>query len=496
MPFHVNIEKWCDLEPDTNAVTIGSDTNSFKELICARNDVVSRIDAIELGQSQGNTDGRVVALVAENSVEFISRFLASTYGKNCCFLLSSALKAAQIQTVCKDIKPDLCFSHPLLEGFEHRDCKVISSKAIADRPIVINEDGAKTPFLIGLTSGTTSRPKAFIRNRQSWQGSLAQSRAVFEVDAATTTVSPGPLAHGLSLYAMAETLSAGAHFISMEKFDPVGLAKLIKQHNAKRLVMVPTMLSALCKTLETQNIKLDQVTSIVSAGSKLDAALLKWMQNYMPNAKVFEYYGASELGFVTYTVRQSGDDADGTADVGQAFPGVELAIMDTHDERVANGQSGKVCVKSEYICDGYVSQKDDVGFSLVNGWASVGDVGLLNEDGKLVLAGREGDMIISGGNNIYPASVEMVLKSLNKVEDAIVMGMDDAHLGSKLVAIISGEKLHKTDVINHCQRKLAVYAIPKVFYYIQSWPMTESGKISKKTLMDWVSTKNDQLQRF
>jgi long-chain acyl-CoA synthetase len=170
--------------------------------------------------------------------------------------------------------------------------------------------------------------------------------------------------------------------------------------------------------------------------------------------------------------------------------------MNEQGEQVTNGQHGKVCVKSEFICDGYVSQKDDVGFSLVDGWASVGDVGLINENGNLVLAGREGDMIISGGNNIYPSSVEMVLRGLIEVEDVVVLGVDDAHLGSKLVAIMSGEQLCQADLINHCQQELAVYAIPKVFYYLQTWPMTESGKISKKVLMDWVSTNNDQLQRL
>lgn len=500
MPFHADIEKWCDLKPNANAVTIVDETLSFQNLIAKRNELNCRVIVTDARQSSHQFNSKVVALVADNSLQFINRFLSATYGLNCCLLLSSALKASQVKSSCEQIRPDIIFPHPLFDEFEHNYAEITTSDSaqledflIGENDAVKNDDCATTPFLIGLTSGTTSEPKAFLRNRHSWRVSLSQSRSVFEVDETTTTISPGPLAHGLSLYAMAETLSAGAHFITMEKFDALCLVELINQHAAKRLVMVPTMLSGLCNVLETRKIQLHRITSIVSAGSKLDATLIKRIQNYIPNAKIFEYYGASELGFVTYAVRETGDDAP---DVGQAFPGVELAILDKDGEQIANGQRGKVCVKSEFICDGYVSQKDDVGFSLVDGWASVGDVGLINENGNLVLAGREGDMIISGGNNIYPSSVEMVLRRLIEVEDVVVLGVDDAHLGSKLVAIMSGEHICEADLVNHCQQELAVYAIPKAFYYVQAWPMTESGKISKKILVDWVSTNNDQLQRL
>ncbi|MEP2979847.1 MAG: AMP-binding protein [Lentilitoribacter sp.] len=494
MPFHADIEKWCDLKPNVDAVTIGDETLSFQQLIAQRNELNCRVVLTDTRQYLHQLNAKVVALVAENSLQFIGQFLSTTYGHNCCLLLSSTLKASQVKSTCDQIRPDVIISHSLFDEFEHSYDEISKADSSQFKAHLAgeNDDDASTPFLIGLTSGTTSQPKAFIRNRQSWRVSLMQSRGVFEVEETTTTISPGPLAHGLSLYAMAETLSAGAHFISMKKFDALGVVELIAQHNAKRLVMVPTMLSGLCKVLETQNIQLDQITSIVTAGSKLDATLLRHIQNFMPNAKVFEYYGASELGFVTYAVRQLDDGYD----VGHAFPGVELAILDKDGENLPLGDSGKVCVKSDYICDGYISKHDGAGFSIENGWASVGDIGYLDENERLVLAGREGDMIISGGNNIYPSSVENVLKGLAAVEDVVVLGLDDAHLGSKLVAIISGKQLCQADLTNHCQQELAVYAIPKLFYYVQDWPMTESGKISKKILMDWVSTNNDQLQRL
>lgn len=490
MPFHSYIEKWCDLKPNASAVTIGSESFSFQNLIAERDELICRIEGQEMRQSRHPFDANVVAVIAENSTQFVSQFLAATFGQNCCLLLSSALKPVQIRSVLDDIKPELCFAHSSLAQIDH-DLAEVRSDAFHDIKFV-NDDGATTPFLIGLTSGTTSQPKAFIRNRLSWQISLERSRSVFEVDETTTTISPGPLAHGLSLYALAETLTAGAHFISMEKFDAAQLVELVKAHEAKRLVLVPTMLSALCKVLEARNIKLNQITSIVSAGAKLDGALLQRARKLMPNVKIFEYYGASELGFVTYAERQSSSEYD----VGKAFPGVELAIREGEGSDVPQGHSGTVWVKSDLVCDGYVSHYDDAGFIHLDGWSSVGDIGTLDAAGCLTLAGREGDMIISGGNNIYPSSVEAVLQDFDGVENAAVLGLDDAHLGSKLVAIVSGSNIIEAELLAHCRQSLPSYAMPKAIYEVQSWPMTESGKISKKILMDWLANNHEQLRQF
>lgn len=494
MPFHADIKKWCDLKPNAKAVSIGEETFSFQTLIAKRNELNCRVFETEVRQSSHQIDAKVIALVAENSLQFITQFLSATYGQNCCLLLSSALKAPHIKSICEQIDPDIIFPHPLFSEFEHGYPEVANAEnaQIDEYQIGENDDGAETPFLIALTSGTTSQPKAFIRSRLSWQLSLLRSRATFYVDETTTTISPGPLAHGLSLYALAETLSAGAHFVSMEKFDAGGLVNLALQHNAKRLVLVPTMLSALCKYLEAEEIELDQITSIVSAGSKLDGTLLQRANQQIPNAQIFEYYGASELGFITYALRQAGNETD----VGKAFPGVELAIMDADGNALPSGLSGKVCVKSDLICDGYVSQQDEVGFTINDGWASVGDIGSLDADGKLTLAGREGDMIISGGNNIYPSSIETVLAGLNNLENCAVLGIRDAHLGSRLIAVVAGENLKAEDLHVHCLKHLPAYAVPKAFYSVKTWPMTESGKISKKILLDWVAGDHDQLRKL
>ncbi len=490
MPFHSDIEKWCDLKPNASAVTIGSESLSFQDLIAQRDELICRIENQDMRQSLHPFDANVVAVIAENSTQFVSQFLAATFGHNCCLLLSSALKSVQIRSVLDDIKPDLCFPHPSLAQIDHT--LVVVGAARSNDIKFVNDDCAATPFLIGLTSGTTSNPKAFIRNRLSWQISLGRSRSVFEVDETTTTISPGPLAHGLSLYALAETLTAGAHFISMEKFDAAQLVELVKTNEAKRLVLVPTMLSALCKVLETRNIKLNQITSIVTAGAKLDGALLQRTSKLMPNVKIFEYYGASELGFVTYAERQSNDEND----VGKAFPGVEMAIRDGEGSDVPQGHSGTIWVKSDLVCDGYVSHYDDAGFVHLDGWSSVGDIGTLDDAGRLTLAGREGDMIISGGNNIYPSSVEAVLLDFDAVENAVVLGVKDAHLGAKLVAIVSGTNIIEAELLAHCRQSLPSYAMPKAIYEVQSWPMTESGKISKKILMDWLANNDDQLRQF
>lgn len=499
MPFHSDIEKWSKVKPDYKAVTIHDQSLSFCELISYRNAMLCSLVAKDIKQNSKLSDGHLIAVIAANEIEFITHFLAATFAQNTCLLLSSSLLSQQLRRVLSEINPDAVFCTrrfgALLSEYE---LLVLSAQDITDHQTefeTTQQDNDESPFLIGLTSGTTSQPKAFIRNRNSWRLSFKKSREVFNVNRCTTTLSPGPLAHGLSLYAMMETLSAGAHFITLNKFDVDEVIRLSDLHNVQRLVAVPAMLFALCNRLDAMEAKLEMITSIVTAGAKLENSLLSRLQIVLPNALISEYYGASELGFVTYAHRTGDVDA---SDVGIAFPDVDLEIRDADNSSLSVGQVGRVFVKSELVCDGYVSGSDGVGYSIEDGWATVGDMGYLDGEQRLHLAGRENAMVISGGNNIYPASVEQTLLILDVIEQVSVFGIEDLHFGSKLVAIVYGSNLDVSfaDLVRHCSGQLPVYALPKEIYLAKSLPLTESGKISTKVLKDWLENNDARLRKL
>jgi len=185
-------------------------------------------------------------------------------------------------------------------------------------PVATDPNGT---FLVGFTSGSTSRPKAFARSRRSWQISLEAGRDVFDLYPTLHTLAPGPLSHGLTLYALAETLDIGAAFVTTRQFSASKTAMLLRDGLATRLVAVPSMVTALC-----DGTTYPETRQVTTAGAKLDPALLTRARVAFPNAVIIEYYGASELGFVSYSRHdRTTSDAPPQA-VGHPFPHVDLPL--------------------------------------------------------------------------------------------------------------------------------------------------------------------------
>uniref|UniRef100_UPI0003659839 class I adenylate-forming enzyme family protein n=1 Tax=Nocardiopsis salina TaxID=245836 RepID=UPI0003659839 len=258
-------------------------------------------------------------------------------------------------------------------------------------------------FLIGFSSGTTSAPKAFARTRRSWRASLPTSARLLRLEPGETTVAPGPLSHGLSLYGLTESLYAGGTFVSAPGFQPRACAETVAERGATRFVGVPTMLRALATTAEPEALK--PLRTLVSSGARLDRAVLDTLAGACPDARVAEYYGASELSFVTLAETDLSaplEPRTGAATpVGRPFPGVELSVRRPDGQEAAEGQPGTVHLRSALVCAGYLRPTDGTGLRGDGTWVTVGDHGFMR-DGVLHLLGREGDMIVSGGHNIHP----------------------------------------------------------------------------------------------
>ncbi|MFB6439716.1 AMP-binding protein [Streptomyces sp. NPDC056411] len=354
--------------------------------------------------------------------------------------------------------------------------------------------GDDTPFLIGFTSGSTGLPHAFHRSRGSWRISLAEGRKVWGMDAEAHTLAPGPLAHGLSLYALAECLESGAAFHGLRRFDAASVLRHLERGAVRRLIVVPTMLSALCAAAAGRGApgrRFASVETVVSGGAKLSPQLIAPVAELLPQARVREYYGASELGFVT--VGSPGPDTP-AQDVGTAFPSVTLEIRDTAGRPAPLGTPGTVFVRSPLVSDGYVWGEGS--FRTVGDWATVGDTGRLTADGHLHLLGR-GGMVISGGLNVYPSEVEDALTRLAPIDTALVTAVPDDHLGQALVAVVSGtgpDHLGHTALRDLCATVLPRYQVPRRFYTLDAWPLTSSGKIARGRIEEWIARGDSRLR--
>jgi acyl-CoA synthetase (AMP-forming)/AMP-acid ligase II len=437
---------------------------------------------------------RLIAIETGNHPLFTAAFIAATAAGNCAALIDPHLPETVRRRMKEQLRPDVVVR---AEGeLLHLDVssarRTHSLDTFAGSSAIGVGDEAE-PFLIVFTSGTTGDPKAIIRDRRSWRVSLETGQSFFGLGPETTTYAPGPLAHGLALYALAECLTAGAEFIGARHFEPRQALDVIASTRAKRLVLVPTMLRRLCEQADGR--ELHSVEKITVAGAKLTPADRQAAVRAFPAAEITEYYGASELGFIT--ISGAGDDHSATA-VGKAFPGVRLAILDDHGQSLPPGETGTIFVESALISDGYIAGGDGAGFRRTGSLATVGDLGFLDEDGTLHLIGRSGGMVLSGGNNVYPSEIDAVILSVPGVSAVLVLGLDHPDLGQELAAVIQPNgTAFERDVL---QRQLAAalprYKHPRKIWLCLEMPMTASGKIAAKELRQWIAEENGALERL
>ncbi|MDK1375729.1 MULTISPECIES: class I adenylate-forming enzyme family protein [unclassified Sinorhizobium] len=498
MPLAEAIMHHAGERPHEPAFRIEDRVFSFGELAVDAGHILHALGqrlSAETSDSVLSGRARLIALQTGNHPLFAAAFIAATAGGNCAALIDPHLPEPTRRRMIEQLRPDIVV-HPegdalRLERPATGENAPIDTDADGIGTILVGEGGE--PFLIVFTSGTTGEPKAIVRDRRSWRLSLETGQGFFGIGAETTTYAPGPLAHGLTLYALVESLKAGAEFIGARHFDPRQAVATIIARKVKRLVLVPTMLRRLCE--HVRGSALPSVEAITVAGAKLTPADRNAARIAFPEACVIEYYGASELGFIT--VAAVSDNHAPTA-VGKAFPGVRLHILDEAEKRLPAGETGTIFVESPLISDGYVAGDDGTGFRRCSNLATVGDLGFLDPNGTLHLIGRAGGMVLSGGNNIYPSEVEAVIMAADNVSAVQVLGLDHPDLGSELAAIIQprGEAFDHLALERHLAAALPRYKHPRKIWLCRELPMTASGKIAIKELRQWIAEGNGALERL
>lgn len=334
---------------------------------------------------------------------------------------------------------------------------------------------------VGFTSGTTAFPKAFIQTQDAWINSFNASTEEFEINRGDSILITGLLNYGFSLYPAIEGLCMGATLYILEKYNVSMINKIIMKKNKLTVYSVPTVLFDIVQEIEKTNTVCNNVDKIITAGAKLENSLSGKINKYMPSAKVYEYYGASELGFVS--VRKLFQTRNAEGSVGIPFNGVEIKIYKKND---IEARIGEIWVKSRYISHGYLFNSGKPAFRKDGEWATVGDLGYM-EGSELFIIGRQEDMIISGGNNIYFSEIEDVFKSMDGILDAVATGKNDERLGQILcVTLISSSKKTYSDICTCCAKYLPHYKIPKKIYQCKSFPRNNSGKISRKIISDSI----------
>lgn len=457
MPFLDRLTRWAEQCPGELAVACGPDRLTWSEL---------RGRAAALAAS-----GEPTGLLRQPSgTSFAVDWSAGVAEDRACAVLDPALPQAvldQMRQRCREHLP------------------------AAPEPAQLRDGPAPSTFLLGLTSGTTAAPKGFRRSRESWQRSFAASARHFELRARDRVLIPGPWSASLNLYALSECLHAGAAAVGLESFDVAGAHRAIAEHSITRLVLVPAMLRVLADRGAAAGSGAEGITAIVCAGQKLDRATLEAARRWAPRAVIWEYFGASELGFVAARRIDPQDPvgAEGaSADVvGAPFPGVMLQILDDDGAPVPEGEPGTVWVDSPLVCDDYLWGDDGRALRRRGALATVQDRGFLR-GGQLHVLGRAAEMIVTGGHNVYPQEIEAVLEAVPGVAGAVVVGVPDETRGQRVVAAVlpSADGADRRRLREALAGRLAPAKRPQRYLELSALPLTEGGKISRRLLLDWI----------
>jgi fatty-acyl-CoA synthase len=466
-------------------------------------DVDRRSTIVAAGlHDMGVTGGDSVALLARNSAAFIIAMVAlAKVGANVLYA-NTGFAGPQLADVMESEKTtaiiaDDEFAEAIAKhakGAPYLKAWVEDGSAPKDSiaGLVAAAEGKPTPELpkpdheskqIILTSGTTGRPKGAARGSTGGGLSGVISGLSF-LDAIPykskgVTVLAAPAFHAWGLGNVTVGMLMQSTFVMCRKFDPENCLKLVEKHRADTIAAVPVMAQ---RMLDVENKPDTSSLRIVAlSGSALAPTLAqRFMDNY--GEVLYSLYGSTEIAYVSVAGPQDLRDAPTTA--GQILRGVTVRIVDDKDEDVPPGEVGRIFAGSGMTFEGYTNgdNKDRLG-----NLASIGDLGRIGEDGRLYVEGRDDDMIVSGGENVFPAEVEDTLHKHPDVLDVAVVGIEDEKFGQALVAHVvlrDGASSSESDLRKHVKSELANYKVPREIVFHDKLPRNETGKVLKRELRE------------
>ena len=331
-----------------------------------------------------------------------------------------------------------------------------------------------TPFYVGFTSGSTGLPKGFRRHHRSWVESFRMCAETFGPDACSRLLVPGRVSHSLFLFGMLFGLWSGAGVVVQERFSAAELIDNLSQGDTPSLVAVPSQLLLLLELAARRHVAaMEGVRLIMIGGARWAREQTPALQALFPRARIIEFYGASETSFISW---MPADAAVPVHVVGYPFANVDIDIRNTQEP----GGSGLIFVRSPMVFMDYVGGHRDATAALREGdWTSVRDVGRFDEQGRLLLMGRQNRMIVAQGKNLFPEEVETVLAACPSVDMASVHGLPHPVRGQQVVAIVrtkAGKAMVKNELMNWCRERLEAHKVPRHVYVCDDWPWTASGK--------------------
>jgi fatty-acyl-CoA synthase len=339
----------------------------------------------------------------------------------------------------------------------------------------------KRSSLIILTSGTTGTPKGANRHAPPTLAPIGGVLSHVPFKAGEVTSLPSPMFHALGYLHATIAMTLGSTLVLHRRFKPATVLADVATHNVTAIVVVPVMLSRMLDALEAMDPKpdLSSLRIIFVSGSQLGAELAtRTMRDIGP--VVYNLYGSTEIAFVSIARPQ--DLKKNPATVGPIIRGVKVKILDEHGRELPRGEVGRIFVGNFFPFEGYTGGGSK---EVIDGLMSSGDVGYFDEDGLLYVSGRDDEMIVSGGENVFPAEVEDLISGHPDIIEATALGVEDKDFGQRLRAFVvlkENAELTEDAIKEYVRDHLARYKVPREVLFLAELPRNPTGKILKREL--------------
>ncbi|MEX2106332.1 MAG: AMP-binding protein [Solirubrobacterales bacterium] len=448
----------------------------------------------EMGIGYG--DG--VGIMCRNHRGFLEATLAAAKLGASALYLNTMFAGPQLAEVTRREGPkalvyDAEFSG-LLEGVEDSVARVVGwteggdtdGAVTLDQLIADGDDSNLKPppdkprFVI-LTSGTTGTPRG--AQRSSPDGLLTIAALIDKIPfrSRETMVIAAPLFHSWGFFHFIMSLPTASTMVLRRRFDPEETLRAVQQSRAQVLAAVPVMVQRILglpeETLASYDLSSLRITSL--SGSALPGELaIAWMDRF--GDTVYNLYGSTEVAYATVATPEDLRAAPGTA--GRPPRGTKVRLYDDDGREVPQGSVGRIFVGNDMSFEGYTGGG---GKEAIDGLLSSGDVGHIDSAGRLFIDGRDDEMIVSGGENVFPREVEDLIADLEGIVEVAVIGVEDAEFGQRLKAFVvveAGVEISATELNAHVKANLAAYKTPREIEFLDELPRNATGKVLKREL--------------
>jgi long-chain acyl-CoA synthetase len=336
------------------------------------------------------------------------------------------------------------------------------------------------------TSGTTGKPKGVTISHENTSSTITSLLTEWGLMNEDVGLMVAPLFHIAACHTYMTLIARGCTVHVLPGFDPIETLSAIQKHKVTFTILVPAMIAAIMNVPDQENLDISSLRTIIYAGAPMPEELMK--DALVRFGNIFsQIYGTTETSAITCLTKEDHKEAGYLSSAGRQLFGTQVMVVDEHGRETVKGDIGEVIVRGNNVTRGYWNSPEETAKVLKDGWLYTGDMGMQNEKGYIFLKDRKKDMIVTGGENVYPVEVENVLHEISAVKEAAVIGVPHPKWGEMVLALVvlrPYPTITEEDIVEFCRNRLAGYKCPKAVKFSESLPRNPSGKIQKKFLKE------------